>query len=100
MGALNFVGISPQVEIQGKIQIYLAILVHLFRWGSASWVLNQDLLHKLKVLNMRYIRLILNVKCCDVGDLSFTTRKKEVTTKYRLLAKIYHLDNFDDKLYS
>ena len=81
MGALNYFGISPKVEIRGKIQIYLAILVHLFRWGCASWVLNLDLLHKLKVLNMRYIRLILNIKCCDVGDLSFYNKQERSNNK-------------------
>ena len=30
-------------------------------------------------------------------DLDFKTSTKEVTTKYRLLASIYHLDKFDDK---
>ena len=29
--------------------------------------------------------------------LDFTTNKKEVTTKYKLLAKIYHPDKFNDK---
>ena len=31
-------------------------------------------------------------------DFDFTTSKKEVATKYKLLARIYHPDKFDEKI--
>ena len=68
MGALKFFWSAPEVDTHAKYLIYMAIPFNLLLWGCESWATNLDVLKKLEVFHLRYIRRILGINWDNVRD--------------------------------
>lgn len=62
----------PEVSVNTKYRIFMAIQINLLLWGCESWALRKDLLLKLQRCVNRKVRSILNISMTDVKDNRIT----------------------------
>eukprot|EP00978_Attheya_sp_CCMP212_P043669 scaffold289028_cov40-Attheya_sp.AAC.1 len=68
MGALREYVRCPQVNLQSKRLIYLAIPINLVLWGVESWALTDRCYKKLQVFHTRSIQSILQINMTQVKE--------------------------------
>eukprot|EP00978_Attheya_sp_CCMP212_P038155 scaffold186307_cov51-Attheya_sp.AAC.1 len=68
MGALREYFRCPQVNLQSKRLIYLAIPINLVLWGVESWALTERCYKKLQVFHTRSIWSILQINMTQVEE--------------------------------
>jgi len=88
-GAMSNFYRAPQVSLDAKYSIFMAIQVNLLLWGCECWALRVHLKDKLERCARRMIRSILNLSMHDIKDSRITI--KQLNKKFRNFSGIEKL---------